>query len=328
MQTVTTILLLGLLVWPLAGQAQMFRDSSLDALYASSKLAELEREGVRRSAADPQDREALLARMVGALQGNDGAKRLAIIERAQACVGQDSKAAVCHYVLGVTLGVQAMSEGLLKAAGSLGTVKGSLVEALNLAPDWFPARSAALEFYLQAPGLAGGSTSKAQEAARTAPKPEQVKALQARVLLHQEKPEEALKLLADLRPVGDSALSADVNSWGLAAGSQLIGTGQSEKAKPFFERLQREQPGDAAGPYFLGRILTEAGAHEAALKLLLSAAKLRGADQFPIDYRAGIAQQALGLKDDAKASFTRFVSSAKGQKKSVEDAKARLAQLG
>jgi tetratricopeptide (TPR) repeat protein len=308
--------------------AQMFKDASLDALYAADKRAELEREGMKRSSTDPSDREALLARMLGALQGNDSAKRLAIIERAEACLQQDAKAAVCHYVLGVTLGVQAMSEGMLKAASSLGKIKGSLLEALALEPAWFPARSAALEFYLQAPGLAGGSTSKAQETARSAPKPEQVRALQARVLMQQEKPEEALKLLADLRPVGDSALTADVNSWAVASGAQLISAGQGEKAKPFFERLMREQPGDAAGPYFLGRILTDAGSHEQALKLLLSAAKLKGAQQFPVDYRAGIAQQALGLKDDAKASFTRFISTAKGQKKSVEDAKARLAQLG
>jgi tetratricopeptide (TPR) repeat protein len=327
MRYLASFLLYGLLAAPLACHAQMFKDSSLDALFAANKMAELEREGIKRSNADAQDREALLARMLGALQGNDSAKRQAIIERADACVQQDAKAAVCHYVLGVTLGVQAMSEGLLKAASSLGKIKGSLLEALALEPTWFPARSAALEFYLQAPGLAGGSTSKAQEAARAAPKPEQAKALQARVLLQQEKPEEALKLLADLRPVGDSALTSDVNAWAVSAGAQLIGSGQGDKAKPFFERLMREQPGEAAGPYFLGRILTAADTYDQALKLLLSASKLKGAEQLPIDYRTGIVQQALGLKDDAKASFTRFINSAKGQKKSVEDAKVRLAQL-
>ena len=85
-----------------------------------------------------------------------------------------------------------MTQGMVKMASSVGTVKAALIESLRLAPQWYPARSAVVEFYLQAPGLIGGSTAKAIEAARTAAKPEQARALEARVALEDERFDAAL----------------------------------------------------------------------------------------------------------------------------------------
>ena len=56
--------------------------------------------------------------------------------------------------------------------------------------------------------------------------------------------------------------------------------------------------------------------------------ELKGAAELPIDYRAGIAHQALGSAEAARAAFKRFVAAGKGSKGNLEDAKKRLEQLG
>ena len=70
---------------------------------------------------------------------------------------------------------------MVKMARSVGTVKEALTAAHDIDPTWYPARSALMEFHTMAPGLMGGSSSKAAELARTAPRPEQVSAMQARL---------------------------------------------------------------------------------------------------------------------------------------------------
>jgi len=309
-------------------QAQMFKDSVLDALYAAERFDELGRTGAQRLAVRADDPQALLAVAVGALRGNDAARREAAIAQAEACVQRQPQAAVCHYALGAVLGIHAASEGMMKLAASVGRVKGALQEALALDPQWYAARSAVVEFYALAPGIVGGSIAKAQETARAAPRPEQVRALQARVALQEGRLEPALLTLMTVQPGNDSALAADVHAWARAAAFALVNEGQPEKARGYFERAQREQPELAVAPYGLGRVLSDTGAPAEALKQFETAARLRGAAELPIAYRAGIAQQALGQKDAARESFKRYVAAGKGPKANLDDARKRLEQLG
>ena len=72
----------------------------------------------------------------------------------------------------------------------------------------------------------------------------------------------------------------------------------------------------------------EQGDWAEALRLYELAAGLKGAAEWPVGYRIGIAQQQLKRNDAAKASFTRFIAAGKGQKSSLEDARKRLEQLG
>ncbi len=308
--------------------AQVLKEPALDALYSAERFTELDQIAQARLAQRPDDAQAVLATALVALSADDSARRAAAIARAETCVQRAPNAAGCHYALGTVLGVQAMSQGLLKMAGSVGTVKASLLKALELEPAWYPARSAAVEFYLAAPGLIGGSSSKAAEVARAAPRPEQVRALEARIRLQDEQFDEALKLLADLKPGNDSALAEDTDAWRVAAAFGLLRQGQPDKARPVFERLQKDRPDSAYPPYGLARLQADAGAHAEAVKLLEQCARLRGAAQLPLDYRLGLSQQALGQNDAARASFKRYVAAGKGESKSIDDAKKRLGQLG
>jgi tetratricopeptide (TPR) repeat protein len=308
--------------------AQTFKDAALEALYMADKTGELQRVSAQRVAAQPDDGQAVLGLALAALQRNDPAARQDAISRAEACVARQPKAAPCHYAHGVVLGLHAMSEGMIKMARSAGTVRDALTAAHEIEPLWYPARSALVEFYAMAPGIMGGNASKAQDLAKGAPRPEQASALQARVQMLDQKFEPALQALVALPTQLEPALAMDVQSWAVQSSLGMINKGQAAQAQPLLERLARQQA-DRAGPaYSLGRARAEQGAHEEAIKWYEQAAALKGASDWPITYRLGIAQQQLGRNDAAKASLQRFVNAGKGQKASLEDARKRLEQLG
>ena len=145
----------------LPARAQMFKDGTLQALYASQRTAELEAASQQRLAHQADDAQAVLGLAMVALQADDAARREAALQRARTCIRQQPQAAECHYALGAVLGVHAMQQGLVKAATSIGTVKDALLQALALAPQWYPARSAVVEFHLLVPALMGGGSGRA-----------------------------------------------------------------------------------------------------------------------------------------------------------------------
>lgn len=312
-----------------SAQAQLFQDPALQALLAAEKFAELDSLASQRTAARADDAQAVLGLALAAMSDRGGpARREAAIRHAEGCVKQAPQAAECHYALGVVLGAHAMSQGMVKVAASIGTIKTALLESMKLAPQWYPARSAVVDFYLLAPGMLGGSSSKASEAARGAARPEQVRALEARVALADERFEAAAAGLSAVQAGGDAALADDVGQWLAAAGFGLLSKGQAALAKPVFERLQRDHPAQAVASYGLGRVLFEQGEPAEAIKRFEQARAQQGAAILPIDYRLGIALQAQGQTEPAKAALSRFVAAGKGSSKAMEDAKKRLAQLG
>lgn len=312
-----------------AASAQVFTDAGFDALYRARRHADLERQAQARVAARADDSQAVLAlALVSQQPGGTATQRQAAIAHAETCLQRVPQAAECHYALGSTLGVHAMYEGLLKMAGSVGRVRSELVEAMQLAPAWFPARSALVNFYLLAPGLMGGSRDKAQEAARTAPSIEAQQVLKAMVALHDDKPESALQALLSVRGGRDSAVDDDLYETGTNAAFSLLNAGQPVKARPWFEHALRDRPDDARGAFGMGRTLAESGAPAEALGWYDKAARLNHAELLPLDYRIGLAQLALGRSAEAKAALSRFVGAGKGSKKALEDARQKLAQLG
>jgi tetratricopeptide (TPR) repeat protein len=309
--------------------AQTFKDATLEALYVADKTDELKRVSAARLATQPDDPQAVLGVAMAALQVDDAAGRQAAIKQAQACVDKQPRAAPCQYALGAVLGVQAMSEGMVKAARSVGTVRDALIAANEIEPAWFPARVALQEFYLAAPGMMGGSKTKATELARGAPVPEQITLLQARVAMSEDKHEAALQTLSAFPATSAFELASEARAMAVSAGLQMVNAGQAAKALPLLERLSRDHAAYAGPAYSLARAKGELGAHEEAAKLYEQAASLKNASAWPVMYRLGMAQEQLGRKDDAKASYKRYLAvPAKGQKKQIEDARKRLEQLG
>lgn len=316
---------------PAPAQAQMFREPALQALYAGDRWSELQQAGTARAAARADDAEAVLAVALAALQvqgAGGAAARQRAIAAAEACIAARVTAVPCQYALGVVLGTQALSEGMVAAARNAGRIRGAFAAAHEGDPGWHPARASLLEFYLMAPALMGGSSAKAAELARGATTPEQARALQARIHLGERKFDVALALLAALPSGLEPALREDVEQWGTQAALGLVNNGKAEQAAPFFERLMRESPSRASGAYGLARVRAETGAHEQALRLYEQAAALRDADLLPVDWRKAISLMALARNDEARELLRRFVAAGRGSKASLEDARKRLAQLG
>jgi tetratricopeptide (TPR) repeat protein len=328
MKLLSTMLCTGLLMVVPSSQAQMFKDPTLETLYQAERNDDLAKAANQRLASTPDDPQAVLALGLVALNKDSADARRQALARAEACITREPKAAACQYTQGVLLGVQAMSEGMIKAARSIGNVRQALLTAHELEPAWYPARSVLVEFYLEVPGMLGGGSGKAEELAKSAPLPEQVKALQARVQMADKKHEAALATLLALPGGLEPNLNSDVLSWIMQSGMQLVNAKQAVKALPAFERLMRDKPASAAGYYGMARAKGELGEWAEALALLEQSAKLKGASNWPVAYRIGIAQQQLGQTDAAKASYKSFIDAGKGQKTSLEDARKRLEQLG
>lgn len=75
----------------------------------------------------------------------------------------DAKNANYHYKYGGVLGMKAKEGNKFAALGMLGDVEKSFLTAIQLDAKHIDARWALIEFYLQVPGILGGSEKKAQK---------------------------------------------------------------------------------------------------------------------------------------------------------------------
>lgn len=325
-KTAVTILLL----LPMLVTAQTVQDPQLAALLDANRFADAERAAIARITSRPDDMDGYAALTLSVLNLNDAARREAALKQLEACVSRLPGAAMCHYGVGSVLGAQAMSQGMMKALGSIGRIRDSLQRAVDLDPQLYAARNALVQFYLVVPGIAGGSVSKAQEVARAAGprQPEHAKLLLAMVAVNQKQYEQAERGLASVRAGADKELAADVAEMWSQIGFTYLNDGQDTKARAVFERAVQERPQSARGHYGLGRVLTDAGSFDPAIAAFERAAALNGAAELPIDYRMALAYQGKGDRDKSRALLTRFVAAGKGNPKNLDDARKRLAELG
>lgn len=320
---------LGALVCSAPLGAQTVKDAALVALLEAGRYAEAERAATARIAARPDDMDGYAALTLSVLNGNDGARREAALKLLEACAARLPQAAMCHYGVGSVLGAQALSQGMLKALGSVGRIRDELARAVELDPLLYAARNALVQFYLVVPGIAGGSVAKAREVANAASarQPDHARLLIALVDIAQKKHEQAELGLAAVRAGDDKELAADVAEVWAQLGFIYLNDKQDAKARAVFERVVRDRPISPRGHYGLGRVLTDAGQFDQAIAAFERAAALDHSAALPIDYRAGLAYQAKGDRDKARTLLARFVAAGKGNSKNIDDAKKRLAQL-
>jgi tetratricopeptide (TPR) repeat protein len=115
-----------------------------------------------RFQADPNDAEAayLLSRVKEAFEDLDSALRLA-----QKSLELDDKNARYHLQLANVYGEMAQRAGIFKQMGLARKYKSEAERAASLDPKFVDARMGLIEFYLEAPGIAGGDKKKARELA-------------------------------------------------------------------------------------------------------------------------------------------------------------------
>jgi tetratricopeptide (TPR) repeat protein len=86
-------------------------------------------------------------------------------EHLEKAIELDDKNADYHFLIGNFYGGQAQRASIFSKMSYAGKVKDQFLRAVQLAPENIRYRTALMSYYLQAPGIAGGSVSKAREQA-------------------------------------------------------------------------------------------------------------------------------------------------------------------
>ncbi|RTL46994.1 MAG: hypothetical protein EKK53_01300 [Burkholderiales bacterium] len=311
-----------------AARADLLKDPQWQAWLDGGRSVDLVRAAQARAKVQPDDDQAAVALAMAAVDDNDAARLEAAVPALQACVDKRPQAA-CSYALGRVYGQQAMTASVFKMPGLASKTKEQFVKAVELDPTLYEARVGLTQFYLMAPGFAGGSVPKAKELAveAQARQPEHAKLLRALLAMNDKDWGAAERELASVKPGDDRTVLRELRGSWSRLGFEFMEQKNLPKARGIFETLQKDYPGHAVGPYGLGRVLTEMGQADEAVKSLERARTLEGAERMPIDHRLGQALLAKGDKVAAKAALERFVQNKRANPRNIEEAKKLLAGL-
>ncbi len=328
---------------PAQAASSGFDDAELAPMLAADRAADAERRALERLAARADDAGACLGLVLAGMAQGGGPRLDGWQPRIEGCAQAQPGSAWAQYALGLLLAEQAQRKGMLAGMRLAAPIRDAFAQALAADAGFFPARESLLMFYLIAPSIAGGGRDKAERLAAEIETraPLQAQALRVRLALADKRWDEAERMLAhagralagagrEPRELRESLLQ----SWQLLAYHYLRDEGAVDlaRSRALFERIVRDFPERAEGPYGLGRALAEQGQHAQALVWFDKSRALAGALQLPIDYRAGLSLQAQGDKARARAAFERFVAAqpatTRQRRAMLDDAKKRLAELG
>jgi tetratricopeptide (TPR) repeat protein len=280
-----------------------------------------------RIAKDQQDEAAYNFVAMAALNGDQGLREAAM-PTLEACIEKNPKSSLCHHRLGQLYGVTAMSGGMMAILKYAPRIKDLFVRAVELDPTSFEARRDLVQYYLQAPGIAGGSVASAKENADAHAK---VNAVQGKLLatdvhIYKKEYDQAEQVLASLPPSNDDRMRATYRNYHVTLGFSLIDAGQHARAQKIFETLIAANPNHPQSHFGLGRALLEASQIDSAIVALEKAVQLDAA--LGAQYRLGIAYQAKGDRNKAMANLQQFLDAKPPRTgKAAEDARRRLETL-
>lgn len=229
---------LGLAVALSAGAAAADAGSTVAGLVAAGQYAAAETVLAERLARDPADVEAhyysgMIPVLTEAVDRYDAA--IAHLER---CVALQPAVSNHHLWLARANGLKARDAGVFSALGCVRTAKAEYLRALELDPRNAEARRDLLQFYLQAPGVVGGSVAKARAlAADCVPyDPDLAHVLRADVHLHEQEYEAALQALAAVDAAASPATVGYARQLVHALAAARGAKGQPEPARQVRER--------------------------------------------------------------------------------------------
>jgi tetratricopeptide (TPR) repeat protein len=299
-------------------------DAEFDALRRTRQFAQIETLARERLATDPKDDVALwhLGRTV--LQ--DPKKRDELIPRAEQCIKDMPRSARCHHLLGTLYGMVASSGSMSAGMKFGGRMKDSYLKAVELAPNDFFARRDLNQFYLNAPGLFGGSVKKAIQGADEYSRfdPARAQVLRAEIHTHEEEFDEAESTLAAIKPGNNVEVAEAVQAATTGLGLALVEDGEAARARKLFERQVASDPHYAPAHFGLGRALLEQKMPDASIASLKRALELDPRTR--AHYRLGIAYQGKGDSATALAMFRQFLTYSPGGR-AADDTRKRIEQL-
>ncbi len=280
-------------------------------------------------AKDPNNANALIAKAELIMVQTRDTQIDEAVKLAEKCVAAHPRNAACHDSLGSVLGLKAMMGGLMASLGNVGKVREAFKTAVELDPRNMSARFHLLQYYVQAPGIVGGSKDKARAlAADTAQvNVEGSKMMLAMLELWEDRANHAEALALKVQPGGDETIADTQRDILLGVAWKYKKAKQIDEATRVFRDAMKRFP-DADGPPFgMGVLLQEQGKHEEAIALLQQANAIAPSAKF--DYFLGMSWQATNDKVKAIGAFERALATSKPalNKQQKQDAESRLKVL-
>jgi tetratricopeptide (TPR) repeat protein len=252
--------------------------------------------------AEPKNGEAWIALAQARVYAKQYEKAIDAGEKA---VGLSPKNAQAHYWLGNALGSRIGQVGMLGKMSIAPKLHDAFEQAVKLDPSLSDARNSLIQFYLQAPSVAGGSVDKAKAQAAAMAKYDRATSLgaQARIAMHEKNWAQAVKY-------GEAAMTLKPDDAKMR--QQLIVLYQETKrwsdAYAAVKKWIAQSPNSNNAYYQLGRLAAESGQYlpegETALRTYLKMPR-DAEDPQPKNahYRLGQVLAKVGRKDEARAAF-------------------------
>jgi tetratricopeptide (TPR) repeat protein len=240
-------------------------------------------------------------------------------------VRADDRSAVYHFYLGQAYGAQAQRASMLSKLSLARKTKSEFDRAVQLDPDFVEAREGLMQYYLQAPSVAGGSQEKAREQAYEIRKRDPYRGawVYAGLAWRQKDTASTVREFEGIiRQFPDSA----------GAYGQLVGIHAGQRRWPeawaVVDRMQRALPASPLGAYHAGRVAAESGAQlERGAAGLARYLQTTPAPWEPplanAHWRLGAVYEHQGRRDAARAEYEAAVK-LNPRLKGASDALARL----
>jgi tetratricopeptide (TPR) repeat protein len=293
-----------------------------EALLQQGKAREAHAAFKEAVSSEPKNAAALAALGLTTLQiDRDVDRAVDLLERS---VELDPKNARAHLYLGSAYGEKAQRGSIFTAMRVAGKVKDEFARAVELDPSWVDARMGLLQFYLLAPGIAGGSVDKAREQAEAIGRLDAARGFLAQATIAQHESEDPLPLLEKaVRAAGaDVKTALPVRN---QLGYALLRVKRVDEAIENFRAAVAMAP-DRANPHdSLGDGLAAKGDLDAALASYRRALEIDPAFSSAWYGTAEIAEKK-GQKADARRAWSKFLElTPKGKR--AETARERLTKL-
>ena len=297
-------------------------------LLKTRKYAEVERIAAARLAQDPANAEALIARSE-AILGSGAAGRIEeAVKLGEQCVAAHPQTSDCHLAHGNALGAKAMSNGIMSALGYAGTIRDEFKKAVELDPQNMEARFSLLQYYMQAPGMVGGGSGKAQAlAAQTAAvNPEGAKLMLARLDASDDKLAKAEAAVLAMATSSNEAVADGQRDLMINLGNKYLSDKRYADSERMYREALKRHPDSDSALYGMARVQQEQGKHREAVATMEQVNVMN--PRASAWYRIGQSQQALGDKAKAAAAYEKALAYKSGMSpKMRSDAEDQLKVL-
>ena len=208
-----------------------------------------------------------------------------------------------YNMLGNAYGVKAQNSGMIKAMFAVPKMKSNWEKALELKPDYLEPKQSLFQFYLRAPGIAGGDNDKAVQLAQEILK--QDEALGHRLMgFYWEAENDLAKAENELL----KSYSIDSENISLInhMGYFYLRQNNPQKGYPFFKR-QIKLAAHTANVYdSMGDYFAKVEQYDSAL-VYFEKALQKESSYIPSRFNRGLMLEKLGKKDDAKNIYKQIV---------------------